>query len=1172
VWTPRRVLLLLGGILLFGGVYGFYTRLLGWMDGLPQLPARMLERSTSSTLVPRVRTTSPTIERLREAFGPDCLEQQTAHYPTQLEFRSSDSQSTTVLACGSPPFNTNSKVISLAPFSIATIGAPKPEHLRQPGDAPEINTFHADRANLEFDRPVTSPSDMGKAKLLRMELISEPDPTRRQFDRRVGVIHITNNQRSTDPAKFLVIRTVGPLFYRDPKNVDPRSTPGPDIWTDAAVEIVDRQNLPRAAGLKERYPTFSISDPPLTAEAVQPADVQSPAAVAAVLLGQRLPPPTATAIGLKVFLDPPNQPAKPGKSPGALAGVRRAELLEKVLLHLWTDGKQGLIETGDKKPTPAAPPPVPRAELPAVGALVGGLYHGAETIRKLDRTLLQIDTLGRLAYETERNTARFDVLPDGNPDLPNDVQVHRVPPLGPGTQRLFTQVLEIEFLGSPVGSDPKKPQESLGLKQMRAWAEAPGRFVTLTSEADRLEAYGQLLVHDKPTETTTLRGKPLFVAMRNEAREDGKASGGHVLTAGRNDAPATLVLKPVGPERIVSAAIEGPGRLELFDPAANANTIQASWQTRMTVTKDVVNRRELDLFTFIDGAMFEDKRAEFWLKGKELRLWMEPRDAFAQRSAFGSNRTLPNRVQALVDVSSKSVEMEIEQADALNVLFREGVSPQLTGPVAIAPMGAPAPKIGPMSPMVPPKEEPPAKPKPPLKLKARTIDTWMVRYPLPAVHIASKNAPAPADGGSLKYELDKARCEGKVEVHQDPAEPGPEKRGLDIRGQLLILDHTPDGSVMTVTGLDEPHPGEVHHDGMSIIGAKIVLNQLNNSAEVQGRGSLVLPSNSNLSGTELKQPAAVIIHWRDAMKFEGANRWTEFQGKVTAQQNDSFVTCHIMQVRFDKPIDFSRRTPAPPGQPKDDPKIETVRCYPAAEDQKDEPKESYWVTFEDVVKDETGKPVKHQRLTARELSLTARAIEPGTLEPHQRVVADGPGNLRILQSGLKDEAAPPTATSAAKEPEVKLTIVRFAGRMTARDFGPAYQDATFGDTIELLHAPADRIDAKLDQFKLPPNSLWLNCAEKLVVSSRRKPNEPALQRMDAYGNAYIRSDQYDGWGETVSSEGPTVTLRGGETTLARITNRFTGDRSSARLLVYNRVTNKFESTDSAGGTFRQGGK
>src|SRR5207253_8110670 len=136
----------------------------------------------------------------------------------------------------------------------------------------------------------------------------------------------------------------------------------------------------------------------------------------------------------------------------------------------------------------------------------------------------------RLTYETAKSTAHFDVLPDGNPDLPNDVQVHRISPLA-GTQQLFSQFLELEFNGSPVGAEPNKPpmpaatppaaSGGTSFKRLRAWAEMPGRLVTLSSEPDRLQAYGQYLLYDKETETTSLRGLPLTAVRDNEPRTDG---------------------------------------------------------------------------------------------------------------------------------------------------------------------------------------------------------------------------------------------------------------------------------------------------------------------------------------------------------------------------------------------------------------------------------------------------------------------------------------------------------------------------------------------------------------------------------------------------------------------------------------------------------------------------
>ena len=100
----------------------------------------------------------------------------------------------------------------------------------------------------------------------------------------------------------------------------------------------------------------------------------------------------------------------------------------------------------------------------------------------------------------------------------------------------------------------------------------------------------------------------------------------------------------------------------------------------------------------------------------------------------------------------------------------------------------------------------------------------------------------------------------------------------------------------------------------------------------------------------------------------------------------------------------------------------------------------------------------------------------------------------------------------------------------------------------------------------------LTCSERLIVSSHKKPGVPTTQRLDAIGNADIRSDTYDGWGETITSDGPTVTLKGGENTLARIKNRFNMNSHNGKKIVYNRLTGEFDTSGSAGSTIQPGGK
>jgi hypothetical protein len=1197
VLTPRRTVLLLAGFVLFGTAYFAYTHLLGWLDGLPQLPDKFLKPSVGEFRPPE-RNASPTQQKLAEAFGPKAPETDYALYETQLEFR--NGESSVVVAAGPAPNNPSSKRVTLSPFSLALFGKPKPAHLRQPGEATEITTIHSDKAVLEFDRVITNPADMRTAKLVRLELVSDFEQT--FDDPRRGTVHIVNNQKFADPNRFLVIRTPGPVFYRDPKAV--AGTPaaqGPDLWTDAPVEIVDRQNLPRAVGA----PT------PVTA-AIKGEEARTPATVADVLAGRRPPPPTVTAVGLRVYLEPDPPPGQPKpKKAGGMHGLRKLDLLEQVVVNLWVDNGQSMVggppADGQKSGLAMVPPP---REVAAVG---GNLSTAGYAARLQNRALLQIDTRGPFAYDAARDVARFDVVPHSDPNLPNDVQVTKVPAKG-GTSSLFSQVLELEMNGGATAA--ARPANTPAVKKLHAWTYTAGRFLTVASQDELMEAYGQDLVHEQAANRTTLTGAPLYVVRER-----------NVLSAGAPQRAATLVSEP-GPPPAGKAQItvRGAGRVELFDAGSNANTVSAVWQTSLVQTREVVNGRDQDLFTFTGGSKFEDVKADYWLKGDVLKLWLEPRGGpptpaklttppgnpptptTPPAPALASGATgqaKPSRIQAVGNVTSHSAEYDVEQTTQLNVFFSDAAP----APVVIAPPVAPKPADVPAAPAplaagtpppaapapvvaVAPKVEPkdPPRPKPPTKIRARTVDTWVTRIaqaPTPAAN-AKKPAATPqaADKGEEKgpkYQLDRARCEDDVVVHQDPTDPA-KPRGVDILGRLLLIDGAPEGSKLTVYGWPN-RPGEVHQEEMSLLGPEVVLDQIHNAASVVGRGALTMPTNSDLSGGDLKHPEVVVIHWRDRMSFRGALRSAEFEGKVSARQGESWVLCHTMQVTFDRPVFFNQAQKRAAPQAGEKPKLDVVRCYPAAADSADN-KDELFVCYNQVEFDATGKMVKSQLLKAQVLEMFAQFQDSKGGEKYQLVKAEGPGRLRVWQAGEKDPAGPtpgaakpapkgppapgtPAPKAAEPEQEMKLTQVDFRGGMTAVDKGKRYQEATFDKSIEVFSVPADSPSVAIERNRLPPRAIMLTCADKLVVWSHKKqPNAPAAQRMLAKGNAYLRSDEHDGYGETIEHEEKRVTLTGTDALPARVAQRFnSGPEQAGGRIVYDRSTGAYQVTDSTGGTF-----
>ncbi len=1153
--TPRRTLMLLAGFVLFGAAYWSYSQLLGWIDGLPQLPEEM-KQCGDGTFRPPVRSTSPTQQKLMDAFGENALETEYSHYPNQFSFIHGDS--IIVVAAGPLPANPNSTRVTVAPFSVAIFGKPKPLHLMQPGEVPEISTVHSDKAILEFDREIKSPNDMRTARLVRMELVSDAEIAGR--DPRAGLVHITNNQRSRDPDNRLVLRTPGPVFYRDANRV--AATPaaeGPDFWTDAPVEIIDQQNLPRPFG----------STSPTTA-AVQGADLRDPQAVADILAGRRAAPPTVSAVGLRLYLvtgDPSPNANSSRSNTRVIHGVRRIEFMEKVLVHLWIDGGQSFVgepqssKDSSKNALVCTPPP---AALAAFGARGPAAY----SVRLHNRALLQIDTRGPFAYDAEKALARFDVVPESDPNIPNDVQVTRVTSQGPPSS-LFSQVLELVFEGRPTSGTGTLSLPTIN--RLHAWTYTPGRLLTVTSQRDDMQAYGHDLVHDRRTQKTILTGSPLYV-LRDQ----------NVLTAGHAQRSATLTTQPgPRPGDRMRVTVEGPGRVELFDKASNSNTVTAIWQTSLVQTKDVLDGSELDLFIFTDGAKFEDVKADYWLKGNVLKLWLQPsprpdNDSSAALAAPIRGSAKPSKVQAIGNVSSHSADFDIEQTDQLHVFFSDAktaeVEPIPPREIVKKPTTAvsefpPKPEPGPVV-AVRPETSP--SPKPPIKIRAKDIQTWVQR-----VGVDGGTTTSPEDRSSpVKYQLERARCEDHVSIHQDPVDVT-KSRGIDILARLLLIDGAPEGHVMTVFGWPG-RPAEVHHEEMSLIGPEIKLDQVHNAASVKGRGALRMPTNSNLSGSQLKESEIVVIHWRDSMDFKGASRCAEFEGKVSATQGASWVLCHTMHITFDQPIYFNtaQRKATENG---DKPKIETVRCYPAPGDAIDD-RQELRVSYRQVEMDDTGKVLKTQQLDAFELRVEAQVQDGDGKGKYRRVTAFGPGEVRIWQPGDKNLAGPlPKAvpssheTVPVREQEMQLTIVSFNRTMVAIDKGKIFQQATFTDTVTAFHVPAPTENVTISRQNLPRGGLLLTCNKELVVWSQKKGNEPAVQRLDAVGNAYLRSDDYEGWGEKISNDGQWVRLEGNKSTPARIMNRFNrGNDQLGEIITYDRATGAFKVVKSYGGTLSTG--
>ncbi len=1221
MWTPRRIGLVLLG--LTGAVAAFlgYSIAFGTIDGLPELPEKFF-LPASGQQAPANYSISRTERNLAEAFGPNSLEvTDNSTYKTKVEMQ----ERGMVIASGSP--NPNGTIyVTMSPISVIQFGKSTPG--TKPGETREISTFHADRARLRFDRPVNNLQELNdKAKLVEIELISDPDLDTN--DTRRGHIEITNNQRSSDFGDLLVIKTVGPLFYRVPDETVPYNPEVAHVWTAAAVEVTDRRNLPRT--LRGGVPTVALG---------RADDLRRQSSIADILLGAALPPPTITAEGMKIYLQPDEPKGTPAKGKSSTGGnsVREILLQEKVQMNLWNDGGAGL-PGGNEAPVVV---PVKSVADSGIGmpALLGSVWDGAGTVEKLlGKSLLVMETPGAFRYDFEKSTARFDIAPQAPPGgQPNMVTVTRLSATK-GQDNLFCNVLVLDFSDPPgvVSTRPKNggPRDN-GFVMRTLTATGPQVFLSV--ESDGLTAQGTELRYDRDAKKgrsiTTLRGSPAYAKRDGSQLWGGDAVNFADIVIDSVDAAPAKDGKP-SPGKSTILTVNGPGRLEFFDTEQKALTGTASWGKSLRHEK--IAGQRLELLKFEGPGRFADTDGDLRLTGDKLWLWLaaneKPAAARTDGKPSGGTNSKPEKLIADGNVEGGSPEMIIQKTDKLFVNFRDTDPPKLAA-VAPAPVGPQPPLIGPKpvvdpnAPKLPAPVEPEKEAPNPTYLSAAVIHANVIRYPVKALP-KDPRLPAPATPPTtLKYELETALCEERVIAYQnpDPKDPAKPAIGLLIKCIKLNLEQSSAGSVMVCTGTDDLL-AEVHFETSSLYGPVVEIDQPNNSAKVNGRGKLRMLSGADLNGNDLAKPSDLVIDFAKEMRFYGARSRAEFLQTVVATQTvmpdppakdlpdprtaakpseqlpnpkdlgelnpyttRSTLMGHRLDITFDRPIYFNQMKKAK-REPVRDPKtglaiaeerakLKTAVTTPVPEDERAAypgGKPSRDVYFLEEVFDGANKYVRARRLRAKQIDFTNR-------EKEQELYAAGEGQLRILQFEKDEEETPAAPVSVnpnvrvAKKPEpgeMKLTVVDFNRQMVAKDRGKVYQDAVFDKGATAYSIPTDDLNLRFEKHALPKKSTVLTCVDSLTVStSQTKKDAKPVQWMVANGNAEFRNDTYLGIGGRVTYNGQQFVFDGTPNRLATLSKLTVGlgqsEYHQAEQLIYKK-DGSIKANKSSGGTFIPGG-
>lgn len=1065
MWTPKRIFLLISSSAVFTLVYALYTlTALGRINTLPPLPDQYKPNETddSSRIVRRLGPLRPTLleRKLEMAFHPGCEE---LKWPVRFEL------------------NAKSMVIAAWKFELADRGRVKLELMslalfgkkKNDGREIEINTLKCKQAYITFDRPITvlTISELSGRKVVEAELFGDSNKP----------ILITNNRRTATRSDDLEVRIInGPLYYIEKSQL---------VKTSDAIKLTDGM--------------LTFKD------------------------GRPIPPKAIiNAKGMEMDLQtaPPPRPAsstlhKPKSE--SITGVKRIVLKEDVDMQLCVAGGG----------------PFPSNDRAGAGRSQSGGHPSSEASKtpvadassSAEPTRIQIQTPGRFEYEIfkDHDMARFDVPKNADqPNTPQDVTVTRINDQN-GNEKydmLVCKHLELRLKRrnneTPAARDPAAAEQGVEIET----AHATGPDVTLTSDAEKLDAHGNDFFHDASQKLTILKGTPYMEANKEDSLIQAPelriqdvpvpvgGSGGPpvvsfptTITGGKGGEPKAKTYQQI--------QASGPGCIHMMNKTTGKQNNHAYWNEQLTSTRDGA----MDLLILTGAARFVDDEHEQSLQAETLKVWLladtkkpaavaagNAAPAAKSSTATPSSSRRPYRVEALRNVLAHSSELNIHDAARLVINFNDVPSERMPPPSASKPEPRPSgngnlsiretitPNRSPT--VAAPKTSAPQPSGNSKDNRSLTVAAPKAAEPRPSAsgtpdrsatgavpNSQPKSDPArPIDLSARSIEAKVLRCEERMTLDHLWAEGGsldvidkrggvvvrqepakPGEEGVYIEGNTLDMSCFAGGNSLVVTG----DLAQLKMDKIFILGPEVNIDQVANKAWVEGAGAMQMHSTTTLEGKPLAHPVPLTVHWSDNMLFAGT--YAYFRGNIQAEQENARLACQNLQVIFDRPISLKEGMRGT--QPA---KVSQLVADKGAGDQN--------VRVEDQTF-EGGRLQKYQLMIGRELHMASvprdeeAPNQPGKNNDANDVRLYGPGSVRILQRGDADLTVTPgsptpnqparadrrDAGPSAKEQQMKLTYIRFVNQMRASN---RTNVASFWESVRVLNLPCEdpHIDIDLD--------------------------------------------------------------------------------------------------------------
>lgn len=850
MWTPKRILLLFGGLTLFLIGFGVYAYFLGGIDGLQPLPQEYILSAEIVELPPPLDDLEPEADRkLRLAFGNECPEiNRTVKVDVKKKGLTFASEQFILQPDGRVCFK---------PCSLALFGK---EHAKT--GFPEINTVRSEAAYLTFDRPISSLADIGNRKIVGAELN--------------GAITIINN-RSTpqmhDDVEVYIIN--GPLTYNEPQNL---------ISTRSFVKLLDKQAQPdptqvTAIGLEIHLtPDTNLSGSARPAAKPRSSNVSGIDKV--ILLSN---------VDMRLHIDPKSKfmaGTRAGKSEAPLPAVAKEEqhpedshITIRTLGRFTYDSPKNLAIF-------ESPPPRPQSEKPQAFP-----SDQVEVIRihKQDKSDQKTDQLSCDRLELQFRSKTDDA---GRPsraraemsDLEIDTATATARPgrevvISLDSENLNAQGVELIY---------RSPTDTSGAQTILR-----GQPMWAVKDAHQIRARELHLVADNS------KGEGQHAIAKGPGQID-------LIDHNSPSKPKEHQYHAVWRDRlIVTRDKEGDRFLDRLTFLGEAAFIDDLHKQRLQGDKLDVWVEPAEREGLNDPGRAGKQRAAEAPRQQPQKL-----EALG-KVKVNSPDLIVHDCQHLVVRFKANLTGSLP--DALPAAAAPGPAATLeTAHVAQkANMTLNLPPIQVQAPQASPAAAPPPDNKVTVHLSTagdsdgdtaeRETFGWSNKKSLQKpINLTARYVAVDVLRTLKKYELLEVITRGDVHVWQEPSTA--KNKGVDIHGETLNLLHHLEGDTLIVFG-GERGPAQLQLGEMMLIGPKVLIDQRDNVAEVKGIGAMHLPSDQGFDGSKTTGPdKEMTIHWTKDMFFNGQTAL--FQGGVQAYQNDASLRCQVLQVSLDKSVSF----------------------------------------------------------------------------------------------------------------------------------------------------------------------------------------------------------------------------------------------------------------------------